>query len=105
MQPTPQNFLWITFQASQLLNFYPAGMKVYAAGARELQVIEMVQIMAEYIGYRSLKRELPGCFRILDARAGKQIGGKLGKNREFYLKKLSGRARCPEGPWSTNHLT
>jgi len=25
MQPTPQNFLWITFRASQLLNFYLTG--------------------------------------------------------------------------------
>ena len=58
--------------------------------------------MAEYIGYRSLKGELPGSQELLEPGQVEQVGGKLGKNREFYLKFVSCApgARRDHGPWT-----
>ena len=59
---SPQNLLWITFS-----------VRIREGAARPGCVAqgELVQIMADYIGYGSLKLLLPGAAAVLDARAGK----------------------------------
>lgn len=95
MQPTPQNFLWITFRASRYFDHYPNGMKVKTPGAqRELGLQdEMVQKTGETLGSLGVSGLKLSCFLARAAECMKRIRRKLGKSKGSLGSLGSGRAR------------
>jgi hypothetical protein len=83
MQPTPQNFLWITFRASRYLDIYPIGMKVKTPGAqRELGMQDGIRKKTgETLGSLGVSGLKLSCFLARAAGGMERIRRKLGKTK------------------------